>query len=147
MYNEEGKVIAGKDEYLSPEQASYAVTDARADLFPLGIVLTELLLGKNIFRAADRDVSRRNILKLPIPQFSSLRPDIDPKLETIIQRSLTRDRDQRYQSAYEMLTDLEMYLYSDRYGPTNEKLGVYLRELFNVPPPAPTPLLSTRPMQ
>jgi len=46
MYNEEGKVIAGKDEYLSPEQASYAVTDARADLFPLGIVLTELLLGK-----------------------------------------------------------------------------------------------------
>jgi serine/threonine-protein kinase len=146
MYNEEGKVIAGKDEYLSPEQASYAVTDARADLFPLGIVLTELLLGKNIFRAADRDVSRRNILKLPIPQFSSLRPDIDPKLEAIIQRSLTRDRDQRYQSAYEMLTDLEMYLYSDRYGPTNEKLGVYLRELFNVPPPAPTPLLSTRPM-
>lgn len=145
MYNEEGKVIAGKDEYLSPEQASYAVTDARADLFPLGIVLTELLLGKNIFRAADRDVSRRNILKLPIPQFSSLRPDIDPKLEAIIQRSLTRDRDQRYQSAYEMLTDLEMYLYSDRYGPTNEKLGVYLRELFNVPPPAPTPLLSAPP--
>ena len=42
MYNEEGKVIAGKDEYLSPEQASRAVTDARADLFPLGIVLTEL---------------------------------------------------------------------------------------------------------
>ena len=34
MYNEEGKVIAGKDEYLSPEQANYAVTDARADLFP-----------------------------------------------------------------------------------------------------------------
>jgi serine/threonine-protein kinase len=54
MYNEEGKVIAGKDEYLSPEQASYAVTDARADLFPLGIVLTEILLGKNIFRSPDR---------------------------------------------------------------------------------------------
>jgi serine/threonine protein kinase len=145
MYNEEGKVIAGKDEYLSPEQASYAVTDARADLFPLGIVLTELLLGKNIFRATDRDASRRNILKLPIPQFSSLRSDIDPKLEAIIQRSLTRDRDHRYQSAYEMLTDLEMYLYSDRYGPTNEKLGLYLRQIFNVPPPAPTPLLSARP--
>jgi serine/threonine protein kinase len=62
MYNEEGKVIAGKDEYLSPEQANYAVTDARADLFPLGIVLTELLLGKNLFRAIDRAQSRRNIL-------------------------------------------------------------------------------------
>ena len=53
MYNDEGKVIAGKDDYLSPEQASYAVTDARADLFSLGIVLTELLLGKNVFHSSD----------------------------------------------------------------------------------------------
>jgi len=137
MYNEEGKVIAGKDEYLSPEQASYAVTDARADLFPLGIVLTELLLGKNIFRSADRAQSRRNILSLPIPRFSTLRPEIDARLETIIQRALTRDRDNRYQSAAEMLTDLEVYLYSDRYGPTNEKLGVYLKDLFGVRDPMP----------
>jgi serine/threonine-protein kinase len=34
-----------------------------------------------------------------------------------------------------MLTDLEVYLYSDRYGPTNEKLGVYLKELFGVRDP------------
>lgn len=144
MYNEEGKVIAGKDEYLSPEQANYAITDARADLFPLGIVLTELLLGKNIFRAADRAHSRRNILTLPIPQFATLRPEIEPRLEAIIQRALTRDRDRRYQSASEMLTDLELYLYSDRYGPTNEKLGVYLKDLFgvrdpHVPPPTTRP--------
>lgn len=131
MYNEEGKVIAGKDEYLSPEQATYAVTDARADLFPLGIVLTELLLGRNIFRSVDRAQSRRNILSLPIPQFSSLRPDIDPKLEAIIQKCLQRDRALRWQEASEVLTELEMYLYSDRYGPTNEKLGVYLREVMD----------------
>lgn len=139
MYNEEGKVIAGKDEYLSPEQASYAVTDARADLFPLGIVLTELLLGRNIFRATDRAQSRRNILTMPIPQFSSLRSDIEPRLEAIIQKALQRDRDKRYQSAFEMMTDLEMYLYSDRYGPTNEKLGVYLKELFGIKDPGTTP--------
>ena len=143
MYNEEGKVIAGKDEYLSPEQASYAITDARADLFPLGIVLTELLLGKNMFRSADRSQSRRNILTMPIPKFNTLRPDIDPRLESIIQRALMRDRDLRYQSANEMLTDLELYLYSDRYGPTNEKLGVYLKELFGVRDPV-VPALSTR---
>ena len=139
MYNEEGKVIAGKDEYLSPEQASYAVTDARADLFPLGIVLTELLLGRNIFRAVDRLESRRNILTLPIPRFGALRADIDQRLEVIIQKALRRDRDQRYQTAWEMLTDLEMYLYSDRYGPTNEKLGVYLRELTGYAAPGVLP--------
>ncbi|MFM1852065.1 MAG: hypothetical protein RIS54_1749 [Verrucomicrobiota bacterium] len=132
MYTEEGKVIAGKDEYLSPEQASYAVTDARADLFPLGIVLTELLLGKNIFRALDRMDSRRNIQTMPIPKFGTLRPEIDERLEAIIQKALQRDREKRYQSAFEMMTDLELYLSSDRYGPTIEKLGVYLKELFAI---------------
>ncbi len=136
MYNEEGKVIAGKDEYLSPEQASYAVTDSRADLFGLGVVLTELLLGRNIFRATDHIESRRNILNLPIPRFATLRPEIDSRLEAIIHRALQRDREKRYQSASEMLTDLELYLYSDRYGPTNEKLGVYIKNLFGVRDPA-----------
>ncbi len=145
MYNEEGKVIPGKDEYLSPEGASYAVTDARSDLFPLGIVLTEILLGKNIFRGTTRVESRRNILTLPIPQFHTLRADIDPKLEGILHKALQRDRDKRYQTAFEMLTDLEMYLYSDRYGPTNEKLAVYLAEVFptkpGTSPAVPTPHL------
>ena len=76
--------------------------------------------------------------EVSIPQFGKLRPDIDPKLEAIIQKALTRDREQRYQSAFEVLTDLEMYLYSDRYGPTNEKLGVYLKEVFGINEPGGT---------
>jgi len=139
MYNDEGKVIAGRDDYLSPEQASYAITDARADLFPLGIVLTELLLGKNVFHSSDRLQTRRNILTMPIPQFGELRRDIDARLEAIIQKALRRDRDKRYQTAYEMLTDLELYLYSDRYGPTNEKLSSYLKELMSTQEPATHP--------
>jgi serine/threonine-protein kinase len=43
-----------------------------------------------------------------------------------------------------MLTELELYLYSDRYGPTNEKLAVYLKSLFGVRDPV-IPSLSTRP--
>lgn len=155
MYNEEGKVIPGKDEYLSPEGASYAVTDARSDLFSLGIVLTELLLGKNVFRAPNRLDSRKNILQMAIPRFGSLRPEIDERLERIIQRALQRDRAHRYQTAAEMMVDLELYLYSDRYGPTNEKLAVYLRELYSPTathvapqlshPPAPRPPLERQP--
>ncbi len=140
MYNEEGKVIPGKDEYCSPEQASYAVTDARADLFSLGIVLSEMLLSRNIFRADDRLVSRKNVLTMPVPRFTALRPAIDPRLDAILHRTLERDRSKRYQSAFELLTDLELYLYSDRYGPTNEKLGVYLRDLFGRPATTAAPL-------
>ena len=146
MYNEEGKVIPGKDEYISPEGASYAITDASSDIFSLGIVLSELLLGRNLFRAAQRLDSRRNILTMPIPNFSSIRPEIDPKLEAILQRALQRDRAKRYQTAFEMMTDLELYLYSDRYGPTNEKLAVYIRDIYSQdnssrsPLPLPPPL-------
>ncbi len=133
MYSEEGKIIPGKDEYLSPEGASFGVTDARSDIFSLGILLTELLLGKNIFRADNRLESRRQVLEMPIPNFASQRADIDPRLEAVIQRALQRDRALRYQTAAQMMTDLELYLYSDHYGPTNEKLAAYLQELFPAP--------------
>lgn len=82
---------------------------------------------------------------MPIPRFASLRPDIEPRLETIIQRALQRDREKRYHSAAEMLTDLELYLYSDRYGPTNEKLGVYLKDVFGLRDPF-VPSLSSPPI-
>ncbi len=145
MYNEEGKVIPGKDEYLSPEGASYAVTDGRSDLFSLAIVLTEILLGRNIFRGANRLESRRSIITMPLPKFSTLRSEIDPKLEAIIHKALQRDRDKRYQTAFDMLTDLELYLYSDRYGPTNEKLAVYLAQVFPTKKSGSTPPVSASP--
>lgn len=130
MYNEEGEVIAGKDEYLSPEQVRCEVTDARADIFSCGIVLAELLLGTNIFEGDEPHETHNNILEMPIPSFQSLYPDIDDKLDTILKRCLERDRDARYSSTSELLTELEMYLYSDGYGPTNEKLANYVRELY-----------------
>ncbi len=130
MYNEEGEVIAGKDEYLSPEQARREITDARADLFCCGIVLSELLLGYNIFETDDPVQTRTNILHLPIPDFRQLRPDIDEPLNGILHKALTRPRERRFQTADEMMLALELYLYSDGYGPTNEKLADYLANLF-----------------
>jgi len=130
MYNEEGEVIAGKDEYLSPEQVRCEVTDQRADIFSCGIVLAELLLGTNIFEGEEPRETHNNILEMPIPSFTLLYPEIDSKLDNIVTRCLERDRDARYQTATELLTELEMYLYSDGYGPTNEKLAIYVREVF-----------------
>ena len=130
MYNEEGEVIAGKDEYLSPEQARREITDARADLFSCGVVLSELLLDRNIFETEESDLTRTNILEMPIPDFRELRNGIDDKLNDIANKALQRPRESRFQSAYDMLTALEIYLYSDGYGPTNEKLADYLQDLF-----------------
>ena len=131
MYNKEGEVIAGKDAYLSPEQARREVTDARADLFSCAIVLSEMLLGENIFEDRSDEQTRENILTLQIPRFTDLRADVDPRLDDILHRGLTRDRGRRYQSAHEMLTAIEVFLYGDGYGPTNEKLAAYVRDLFS----------------
>ena len=129
MYNEEGIMIAGKDEYLSPEQARREVTDARADLFCCTILLSEMLVGENIFETNRERTTHKNILELSIPDFTELRSEIDPRLNEILQHGFKRDRDKRYQSAQTMLTALETFLYDDGYGPTNEKLAAYMSDL------------------
>ena len=130
MYNEEGHTVVGKDAYLSPEQARREVTDSRADLFACGIVLAELLMLYNIFDAEDSDptATRDNICSLEIPDFSEYREDgaIDERLNEILLRSLAKNKSERYDTASEMLEALEKYIYSEGYGPTNEKLAAYL---------------------
>ena len=137
MYNQEGEVIAGKDEYLSPEQARCEITDHRADLFCCGIVMSELMLNRNIFEdlgdapiEAYHEKTIDNILNLPIPNFSEIRSDIDPKLNDILHTALQRPREKRYQSSEEMLTELESFIYGTGYGPTNEKLAAYVSDLY-----------------
>ena len=71
-----------------------------------------------------------NILKLAIPDFTEIRPEVEPSLDDIMQRAFQRDREKRYQTAQNMLTALEMFLYGKGYGPTNEKLASYIKDLF-----------------
>jgi eukaryotic-like serine/threonine-protein kinase len=131
MYNEEGKVIAGKDEYLSPEQAQREVTDARADLFSCGVVLSELICGENLFEVPESpERTRANIVAMPLPDWGDYRDPLDREVRAILDRALERSRDRRYQSAEEMMNALEVNLYSHGYGPTSEKLSRYLTALF-----------------
>ena len=55
LTDQEGEVVAGKADYMSPEQADFQVTDRRADLFSVGVVLANLLLGKNIFKGENAE--------------------------------------------------------------------------------------------
>ena len=50
-----------------------------------------------------------------------------------MQKALQRDRERRYQSGTDMITAIELYLYSEGHGPTNEKMADYLRNLFADP--------------
>jgi eukaryotic-like serine/threonine-protein kinase len=138
LVDQEGEVVAGKPDYMSPEQADFKITDKRSDLFSAGVVLAHLLLGRNLFKGDSAEESRNRIMNTTIPDFRVLDGRIDDGLNEILQKSLVRDVDQRYASADEMLYALEHYIYHSGYGPTNETLGKFMRELFgqNIPPQA-----------
>jgi eukaryotic-like serine/threonine-protein kinase len=136
LTDKEGEVVAGKADYMSPEQADFKVTDRRSDLFSVGVVLAHLLLGRNVFKGPTAEESRERILKMAIPNFAKLDKRIDERLNRILQRALARDLKQRYASADELLYDLEFYIYSGGYGPTNETLGKFVRELVGLDPAA-----------
>jgi serine/threonine-protein kinase len=137
LVDNEGEVVAGKADYMSPEQANFQITDKRSDLFSAGVVLAHLLLGRNIFKGATAEESRQRMMNLPIPDFRNLDSRVDDRLNEILQRTLARDLAQRYATGDELLYDLEHYIYHSGYGPTNETLGKYIRELFGqfIPPP------------
>jgi serine/threonine-protein kinase len=138
LADNEGEVVAGKADYMSPEQADFKVTDGRADIFSTGVVLAQLLLGYNIFKGATAEESRHRIMTHEIPDFRTLDSRVDDRLNEILQRSLSRKLDLRYPSADELLYDLEHYIYSKGYGPTNETLGKFIRELFGQQMPVAT---------
>jgi eukaryotic-like serine/threonine-protein kinase len=137
LQDNEGEVVAGKADYMSPEQADFKITDKRSDLFSTGIVLAHLLLGHNIFKAPTAEESRQRVIAQPIPDFRKLDERIDERLNEILHRCLSRDLDKRYPTADELLYDLEHYIYHSGYGPTNETLGKFIRELFDTTLPAP----------
>ena len=137
LVDNEGEVVAGKADYMSPEQANFKITDKRSDLFSAGVVLGHLLLGRNIFKGASAEESRQRMINMPIPDFRTLDERIDERLNQVLHRALARDLDKRYPTADELLYDLEHYIYHSGYGPTNETLGRFIRELFGQASPAP----------
>ena len=130
LTDQEGEVVAGKPDSMSPEQADFQITDKRSDLFSTGVVLAHLLLGRNIFKGATAEESRQRILTQPIPDFRALDPRIDTPLNDLLHHCLVRDPNRRYASADQLMRDLEYYIYGAGYGPTNETLGKFIRELF-----------------
>lgn len=130
LTSREGEEVAGKPEYMSPEQADFQITDRRSDLFSAGVVLAELLVGRNVFRGPSPEESQKNVIRAELPDFPALNPEIEPRLDALLRRVLARDPADRFQSADELLYELEFLIYHRGYGPTNETLGRFLRDLF-----------------
>ena len=99
---EEGRTI-GTPAYMSPEQARGESVDARTDIWSLGVVLYEMHTGRQPFVAETSQEVIASILRDDLPPLPAHSPD---ELKWILKKALRKDREERYQTARELFSDL-----------------------------------------
>ena len=127
--------VAGKLAYMAPEQLQGRPLDARADIFPLGIILYEMCLQRRLFRGPREEVTQR-VLDGDIPAPTFIDPDFPPQLEAIIMKALEVDPSDRYKNCDHMFRDLEAFVQEHGMSPTPRKLSAVMAELFGEGKPA-----------
>ncbi len=105
----ESGVVMGTVSYMSPEQARGLKVDQRTDIFSLGVMLYEMIVGRKPFEGATAsDVIAAILIAEPAPLSRHL-PETEPELERIVSRALRKDRDERYQAVQILSFDLKSF--------------------------------------
>jgi serine/threonine protein kinase/DNA-binding Lrp family transcriptional regulator len=94
--------IVGTPAYMAPEQARGDPVDFRADLYALGVILYEMLVGEPPFRGATPLAVVAHHLQDPLPSLRKSRPDLSPEVEHVIRWLVSKDPDDRPHSHAEL---------------------------------------------
>jgi serine/threonine-protein kinase len=122
--------IKGKCAYMSPEQAKRLSLDARSDLFAVGIMLWELLTVRRLYMRKTDFESLLAICRDDAPPPSTFNSEVPAELDRICQKALAREREDRYQTAEEMLADMQALVTENGWLATRRSLRHELRDLF-----------------
>lgn len=101
-------VVVGTPSYMSPEQAAGSKADERTDIYSTGLILFELLTGTKVFEADEPLALLRMHIEQEPDSLGARRPDgaFTAELEAVVRRSLAKSREERFQTAAEMLEAL-----------------------------------------
>jgi serine/threonine-protein kinase len=104
--NVTGSAIIGTPAYMAPEQAQGTEVDGRADIYALGIILFEMLTGKQPYEADTPMAVAIKHITDPVPHIRQTNPKLPEGMESIIQKAMAKKREERFSTAVEMTTAL-----------------------------------------
>ena len=107
LVNTRQGMVMGTAHYMSPEQARGLPVDARTDIWSLGIALYEMIGGRVPFEGATSSDVIAAILEREPTILARYAPEVPTELEWIVKKALRKDREERYQTVKELLTDLK----------------------------------------
>ncbi|MDX2039631.1 MAG: serine/threonine-protein kinase [Acidobacteriota bacterium] len=99
--------VVGTPQYMSPEQARGLAVDYRTDIFSLGVVLYEMLAGREAFTGDELIEVLASVAHREPESLKKLVPEIPHQLEKIVHRAMLKDRDRRFQTASELQLELK----------------------------------------
>jgi eukaryotic-like serine/threonine-protein kinase len=122
--------VKGKLGYAAPEQLDPGRADRRSDVFSLGVCMWELLTHRRLFQADTVEAAMKLMKESRRRPPSLLRADVPRELDEICLRAIQIAPDERYQTAAEMLKQLEEFLRVENYYRESKALAKYMEEMF-----------------
>jgi serine/threonine protein kinase len=99
-------MLMGTPEYMSPEQAEGEEVDYRTDLYALGVVLYQMLVGQVPFRGTTPHAILHAVIYEPPVPLRRIRPDLSPGIESVVLKAIDKRPERRYQSGAELVEAL-----------------------------------------
>lgn len=130
MHKTKTGLVKGKIAYMSPEQVGGQKVDRRTDVFALGVTLWEALTHRRLYVGlSEVEMMKKVYLEQPPPP-STVKPEIDNALETLLMKALTRGRSTRYQTCAELMTLLDGWCAKQTPPPSASELAEWMKGKF-----------------